>query len=894
LRVKIKYQSAIKNKFVAFNVILFLICQPGIKAQNYKLTFTDTPLSEALIRVSAQLNVKVAFDARKLGMVIINRAVSGNTADEIICNLLINTDFYYIYKYSRYLIVEKEEPGIRTYSGYQLMGSVSDSESGEKLPFSTIILYDSNLQFYASDEGSFSIKNIGYNPVHLFISHIGYNQLDTTIYLDNTFSILSFKLNKQVHSLDIIEVRGEKPEILALKNDVGFATTFNISRLFDLPSIAESDIFRILQVVPGINYNENSQGLSIRGSPGDQNLVLFDGQTLYNLTHFYGLVSVINPNVIKDMQVYKGGFDSRFGERVSGIVDITGKSGNQVKPAIYGDINFLSGNVTLEVPVGRKVTFVGAFRRSFSGLYSTGLPKEGSLPRNRITLGDSASLINSTRPNVSFYDYNAKLTFMPSNTETFSLILFGGKDNMKNDYSGNTNNLVIDTRDRDSWNNYGFSAEWSRQWNESLYSNIQAGTSGYKNKSSSSTQIQRTASSTIEPRFLPDSINVFNTQNHNEVNDIFLSVRNSYKTVQNNEVDFGILIRENKIVYYKDAESRYVYENQNQIGLNVSAYIQDKIVFNRLQLKPGLRYTYFNNTGKIYTEPRFSANYNISNNVSVRVAMGKYYQFINQVQSQQETGYNKNFWLISDDWYHPVVTSNHFISGLTAEKGRFLLDAEVYYKAYSGIQENISVSPFRKNDDFIRYFPASGTNDPPMQPAPVASLYLTGTGKSFGTDLMLRYKGTKFTSWLSGSFGRTRYSFLAINEGADIPAATDLPHVLSWTNMLTAGKWNFGSISTYTSGRPYIDYKQSSDVIPVMRVYKRLPESFSSDFSVNYNFRAIGGKFKTGISLINVFNSHRFLDVDTRKIDFENDSFSQVTLVQDRSFSVNMFLHFAF
>ncbi|HEX2968642.1 MAG TPA: TonB-dependent receptor plug domain-containing protein [Bacteroidales bacterium] len=888
-----KYLSAIKSKLIILSVLVFLICKTEANAQKYILKFTDTSLSEALIRISGNLNIKVAFDAKKLGSVKLSRVITGNSADELITALLENTGFGYTYKYSRYLIVENGKTAAENFSGYQIIGSVSDDESGESLPFSIVILYNSNLQLYASAEGSFSIKNANSNPVHLFVSHIGYNQLDTIIYLDNLFSILDIRLKKQLHSLDIIEVKGKRTEVVDLRNDFDFATTINTSRLFDLPSVAESDIFRVLQIIPGISYNENSQGLSIRGSPSDQNLVLFDGQTLYNLTHYYGLVSVINPNIIKDMQVYKGGFDSRFGERVSGIVDITGKTGNQVKPVIYGDINFLSGNVTAEVPVGRRISLIGAYRHSISDLYSTGLSNKSLPQKNRLSLGDSATLFNSTRPRFNFYDYNAKLTFRPGNTEVFSLILSGGKDYMRNDYSGTTGSLNIDTHDRDSWNNYGFSAGWSKQWNESLYSNIQAGTSGYGNRSSSSSVIEKTGETNVDPKFLPDSVNNFNTYNHNSVNDLFFSMKNSYKTVQNNEVDFGLLLRQIRIEYYKDAERQFIYDNLDQRGLTVSAYIQDKIKLKNLFVKPGLRYTYFNKTGRIYTEPRFAAGYRVSDRLSARLSMGRYAQYINQVQTQQETGYNKNFWLISDDWYHPVVTSNHYIAGITAERGRFLLDAEIYYKTSSGIQENISVSAFLKNNDFIRYFPEE-FQEPPLQPQEVASFYITGTGKSYGTDLMLRYKGKSYTGWLSASLGRSKYSFPAINSGSDIPAATDIPYTLSWTNMLTAGKWNFGSISTFSSGRPYIDYSRSNDVLPVTRLYKRLPNSFTNDLSVNYNFSAFGGRFKTGVSLINVFNSRNYLDVNTRKIDFESNSFSQITLVQDRSFSINMFLHFAF
>ena len=100
-------------------------------------------------------------------------------------------------------------------------------------------------------------------------------------------------------------------------------STINPVGFVNLPNMGETDIFRTIQMLPGIGYTEGSSGLNIRGVTPDQNLVLFDGFTLYNLDHFFGTFSSINPNVVKDIQIYKGGFDSRYGERLSGIIDIT-------------------------------------------------------------------------------------------------------------------------------------------------------------------------------------------------------------------------------------------------------------------------------------------------------------------------------------------------------------------------------------------------------------------------------------------------------------------------------------------------------------------------------------------------------------------------------------------
>jgi ferric enterobactin receptor len=886
-----KYQSVTGNKkTIIFVILIFFVFSSDLFAQAYKISFNNTPLSDALVQISGKLGIKVAFDSKKLGSITISRDVTGNTHREVISDLLRGTGFDFRVKYDRYLITEKDSKVNNP--GYQLVGCVSDRLTDEHLPYATVSLFNENLFASTSENGSFCFKNIDSSHVHLMVSYIGYNSLDTTITMDNHLANFNFRLSRRLENMGTVVVEATRNEMVDLRNDVDFATTIDPSRLNDLPVLSETDVFRMLQLIPGISYTENARGISIRGGAGDQNLVLFDGQVLYNLSHCYGLVSALNPNVIKDMQVYKGGFDSRFGERVSGIVDITGKTGNQSRPIIYGDLNLLSANITTEIPIGKKISFIGAARRSYSDIYSTGLSNKLYDQNMTWFHGDSVKIIDRTRPKYYFYDYNAKLTFRPDDMESFSISTYGGKDFFKNAYSGEASSLMILSNDNNTWSNYGISANWLKQWNSSFYSTLQAGSSGYENISSNTTTIDRTYATHISPAFLPSIINTFNTYNNNRLQDLFISSRNNYRISNRNQSDFGFLIRKNTIYYHKDAEKVYVYDNMNQEGWVMSLFLQDRMtIAEKLTLKTGIRLSYCDNSGLWYAEPRFSAYLKATEAFSVRVATGRYYQFINQVTAQQETGYNKNFWVMADGKDHPVVASNHYIAGLTAEKGRFLLDAEVYYKTFTGVQEYVFLSQFFEHSDFPDYFPGSGTGSTGPK-SKNASFYVTGTGKSYGIDLMLRYKGRIYASWLSYSFGNSRQRFPKINSGGEIPAPADEPFQLSWTNMISMDKWNFGTILLYSAGRPYIDYTSSSIHLPVERKYKRLPDYFRTDISVNRSFSLGKAKFKGGIAFINIFNTQNYFDVNTRKFDFVNTSFSETTLIQSQPFTINMFIHF--
>lgn len=247
---------------------------------------------------------------------------------------------------------------------------------------------------------------------------------------------------------------------------------------------------------------------------------------------------------------------------------------------------------------------------------------------------------------------------------------------------------------------------------------------------------------------------------------------------------------------------------------------------------------------------------------------------------------------MADNETHPAVSSIHYVGGMTFEKGRFLLDAEAYYKTYSGLQEYFFVSQYLKNSDFNEYFPPEGSPAPVKPPEP--RFFITGTGRAYGIDLLVSYKMQRYTTWLSYSLGRSIRNFHEINNGNDIPSPVDQPFQLSWTNMYSSGRWNFGSMTLYSAGRPFIDFTGAKPDQSTVRNYKRLPDYFRTDLSVNYTLPLRNGKLKPGIALINVFNTQNYFDVNTKRFDFESTSFSEAVLVRSQAFSINAFIHFHF
>jgi ferric enterobactin receptor len=419
------------------------------------------------------------------------------------------------------------------------------------------------------------------------------------------------------------------------------------------------------------------------------------------------------------------------------------------------------------------------------------------------------------------------------------------------------------------------------------------GSSGYSSASTNRTNIIKLSQEGNNNEFLPDSQNIFNTHVDNQLTDLSLSLRNSYAINSFSQFDFGILFRGNEIYYHKDADKIYVYDNTRQSAFTSTVYAQDRIrVSDNFIIKPGFRLTFFDGSDQVFLEPRLAVRYNFSDKFSCRLATGQYSQFISQVSVQQETGYSKSFWVLSNDSINPVLKASHLILGVTYDNKKFTLDVEGYYKHYTGIQEYFYVSQFLKNSNFDQYFrPNPDPHPQPVQSSSNPSYFVSGSGSSYGIDVFMSYNIQNFTSWISYSLSKSLQSYDRINHGDDIPALTDQTHKISFSNMLTLGRWNLGAVYIFSTGRPYVTSSENVMNSSITQHFKRLPNYSRCDISANYNFAIKSARFKLGASIINLFNNDNYFDANSRTYDFDNTTFSQTNLIQSQKLSLNLFLH---
>ena len=874
------------NLFFSILLLLFVFISPPIvRSQQIHFNFEKNTTSEALREVARKLGLRISFDATELGKYFISKEVSGNDPLEILTSVLEHTPFYVEHKYNTYLIIREREQTKSPPKEILVSGIVFDKKTGERLPYASIRIFSNKQALSSTVNGTFSVQLAKPSQTLLQISYLGYYTLDSVIAVSGNNEIFEFGLTQKNQTLQQIDVKAEKLRLVELSEQAGHFT-FNPSRFSDLPNFGETDVFRALQLLPGISLQENSSRLNVRGSSADQTLVLFDGFTLYNLDHFFGVFSALNPNIVKNIQVYRGGFDSRYGERVSGIVDITGKSGNKQKTQLYGGINLISANLTTEIPVSDKITLVAAARRAYSDIYSSWLADDLLNRKINNPVRLPAQEMNAIEPEFYFHDYNLKLTFSPNRKENFSFSYYGAKDHLSSSNLSEDMQTIIETEDMNEWGNYGLGFSWEKQWSTRYFSRFQLVHSGYFNTYFN----QSVLSSINQPNETPpmdETERNLVTNENNDLSDYFFSLQNEYFINKNNRLEFGVSAKYNRFGFYKDASQDFVYNQLKSDAWLYTGFLQDKIAVNKnLSVKPGIRVSLYDKTGRFYFEPRFAAYYKTNFGLSYKLATGRYFQFLNKSNTEQSYGYNRDFWVLADDNRHPVVSSNHFIAGASYETGDLFFDIEGYYKTVSGLQEYLFFQDpeGRANSGP----PPGGMNSREL------SEFIAGRGKAFGIDFLAKYEHTNFTTWLAYSLSKTVQFFDEINKGAEIPATYDQPHEIKWTNIYSRKNWTFSSLTLFSSGLPYIQSSQKEDNFATTRTYSRLPDYFRIDFSMNYNFNINNWNIKPGVSVLNAMNTVNYLDIYTRNLYFQDQHIQTSTLIKAQDLTFNFFVNFRF
>ncbi|MCZ6899343.1 MAG: carboxypeptidase-like regulatory domain-containing protein, partial [Bacteroidetes bacterium] len=462
-----------KTFFFAVFLFFSLTAVAQVNSQ-LKITenFKGLSLDQVLDTLRQKYELNFAFDPQQAQLYTINQSFRNQTVEKVMESLLKNTP--YRYEVSDNVILLVPQPGkLEVPKALHLQGRIVDEASGEPLPYAHISALGTTQGELSNIDGYFSLIDLD-NPTGFKISYLGYQSKQLNLE-DLDKADVEIKLQKEPQVLKELVVGDE---INSMVQIAGTPSTFSVDprKLNAIPVLGEADVMRSLQLLPGISATEEtSAGLIVRGGTTDQNLVLFDGFTVYHLDHFYGIFSAFNPHSVKNIRVIKGGFDAKYGGRASSVVEIIGKSGDRFKPHAGFGLNLISANVYAEIPIGKKASFIFSGRRSFTDIIQTKLYQDlmDNVRTNNIQkeTNDAPADPLTLEPDFYFYDFNTKFSYNPSHKDILAFSFYNGQDQLLTD-NQQVSDLKLDITDQSKWGNRGMSGRWGRQWNKSYYSNL--------------------------------------------------------------------------------------------------------------------------------------------------------------------------------------------------------------------------------------------------------------------------------------------------------------------------------------------------------------------------------------------------------------------------------------
>ncbi|MFC1545280.1 TonB-dependent receptor domain-containing protein [Gemmatimonadota bacterium] len=750
-----------------------------------------------------------------------------------------------------------------------IRGYVHDAESGEALPFANVIIKGTTIGAMTATNGYFVIVSAPTRVCSLQVTYIGYEDWETVV--DNRLrdhEPLQVRMNPQVLAFEGVTVTAYREEILQTNDEVS-QVVLAPSQLTTLPNIGEVDIFRSLQLLPGISgANDGSSGLFVRGGTPDQNLVLFDGMTIYHVDHFFGFFSAFNAEAVKNVQVWKGGFPAKYGGRLSSVVNLTGNTGDRNRMQLGLGANLLSAHTSFEYPLSDRITFLVAARRSYSdfigsSLYdriydtltgddsggSTGGPVQGGRGgRQDIFSGDF-------RPDFYFYDLNSKLTWHPGERDILSISFYNGADHLdkSQDFSGVSfqrpgggtgEDLTLQTGDITMWGNVGVSGQWSRQWQDRLRTEVLLAGSRYFSEYDRNSSLQSLIGAQQDSTGIARGLTMASEED-NEVNDLTFRMDTSWHLNRSHQIEFGVGLSWFDARYQSTLNDTIDIINRSDNAALYSGYIQDTWNTGQWEFTFGLRGSDYERSNGLHIEPRATLTYPLTDRIQFKGAWGQYTQFVNRIVNENVLEGSRDFWILADNELLPG-TSEHFIAGLSYETDNWLLSAEAYRKDMDNLVE--FTRRVRRQDEPGNYF-------------------FLGTGRAKGIEFLAQKKRGFLTGWVGYTLGRVEHQFPALNNGQAFPADHDRRHEINAVVRRTVGEWTFAATWTYATGRAYTAPESQYAIQLLNGEYlsyihvsgmndNRLPDYHRLDLSASRRYETEKWIYEVGVSFFNAYN-HR-------------------------------------
>lgn len=638
-------------------------------------------------------------------------------------------------------------------------GFVYDKNSGEPVIFANIIIENTTIGTATDVNGYFVFSKLKEGNYTLKIGTIGYETLEYPVVVEkNKIMSLRIDLEPVVTQLSTVEISGKKENSrLESRVSVEKITSKDIRQM---PSIGgQADLAQYIQVLPGVVFSGDQGGqLYIRGGSAIQNRVLLDGMVVYNPFHSIGLFSVFETEIVKNADVYTGGFNAQYGGVLSSVMDITTKDGNKKRTSGRIAASTFGANLLLEGPIiknkenrGYSMSYVLAAKNSYLSKTSTSI----------------YSYMNKELP-YDFLDLYGKLTLSTDNGTKLNLFALNFTDKV------NKYEAIADF----GWNNRAFGANFLI-----LPGNSASVIEGVAAYSDYTMNMSETSSNLSQM----SNIGGFN---------VGLAVTNFFGE---NRLKYGMNMLGNTTKSLLSSVDTIV-----DYSTELAAYAIFKGVAGRLVYEPSFRASYYASLSSLIPEPRLSLKLNVTDNFRLKAAGGIYSQVFMDTKSDRDivnlfTGYltvSPDLNIVSmfkgEKISSYVQKSNHLIFGMEYDIIRNLsLNVEVYYKTMSNMTS--------ANRDKLY----ADDKEHESRPEYLRKEYVIENGEAYGGDVSLKYDNGRLYVWAMYSLGNVTKE----NEIQTYAPHYDRRHNVNILcnyqfgmdrNFELSFRWNYGSGFPYT------------------------------------------------------------------------------------------------
>ncbi|PXY38954.1 hypothetical protein DMB65_20050 [Flavobacterium cheongpyeongense] len=735
---------------------------------------------------------------------------------------------------------------------FTLSDTITDFSNNE-----TLIVENTHIP--ALKIGSYSLA-LPAGEHQLKINHLGYQEAEKIMYLGQDTKESLF-LRGRTEELQEVIIKDGRYKV-NIKSSEMSVNKLSISAIKKMPVVlGEVDVLKSILLLPGVtNAGEGASGFNVRGGGADQNLVLLDEATIFNSSHVFGFFSVFNPDVIKNLKLYKGGIPARYGGRVSSVLDVDQKDGNSKEFHVKGGVGLVSSRILAEGPlVKNKGSFLVGGRASYAHLF---------LKLSEEQKGNAAY----------FYDLNTKLSYKLNDNNSLFFSGYFGRDVFK------LNEVFMNT-----YGNSMLNLRWSHLYSDKIFANLSLIYSDYYygldlnfvgfkwNSGIKNYTVKYDFENFISDKF---KLNYGLNGIYYEFNPGIIKPLSDEFTINPKQLDKKYALAmspyigtesqlSNRITVYGGlrfsmfyrlgASTINLYENNTPVVFNSDMQIYEKAT------PIATQYYKKNKVVESYNnfEPRFSISFQLNDDAAIKASYNRMAQYL-QLISNTSSPTPLDVWMPSDNYIKPQIADQVALGYFrNFNDGAYSLETEIYYKKVKNRLDYIDGADLIANDA-------------------IEQVILNGQMRSYGLEVMLKKNEGKFNGWISYTLSRSEQQTSGrtpeesgINNGQWYNSAYDKLHNLAITSSYNLNeKWTFGANFTLQSGQPVSypnsQYEYLGITVPGygLRNENRLPAYHHLDVSATLkpaNNKNRKWKGEWVFSLYNLYNRKNAASINFRQ-----------------------------